>query len=221
MPTGSRTAPGAAPITASWHKKGDEAYYPPTWVRLDSELETNDAATFEMRYTYEPANQNGFQFGNITRREERADGALLRTTVTQFFPNPGANIVAKPARVRVLTPAGACAAEQRAIYDAVDGGYTAAPTAGRLVKTDRALGRLFGIGRRGQHRSQLGRDPLRLRSLRQSDKGARRGRRRQRAMTGSTQSTTASTTSSRCASIWGKSRPCRRRPATSASTAAH
>ena len=118
----------------------------PFGVRKETDNEIKDGASNSTTYLYDLAQQNGGQFGNVTQVQESADGALLRTTVTEYFPNAAANIVNKPARVRVYqgafdatAPLNNCLAETRTIYDNMEIDYNSPPSKGLVAKTQQAI----------------------------------------------------------------------------------
>jgi hypothetical protein len=134
------------PATTSWRLNNGEAQYPPTWTRLNAETVTlgalgTGAPSTQRFYAYTPLRQNNYQYGNRTHVHEYVDGAFKRVTVSEYFPNVAAHIVARPARVRVYDAAGACVREQRLIYDryAAANEFTLPPLQGLLSETQTAL----------------------------------------------------------------------------------
>jgi len=159
--------------TVNSHVENHQLIYDTLWVRLESASEWTAGAGKWTKNFYERSHQNNQQFGNLTRVEEwshaeaslllgKTDGsevgtwnyrlktgqqlALLRTIVTDYFPNfPTAAapnlpyIVNQPARVQIADGNGHCLAETRTIYDNLEGNYNSAPTTGLVAKTQHAL----------------------------------------------------------------------------------
>ncbi|RIK46104.1 MAG: hypothetical protein DCC57_15840, partial [Chloroflexi bacterium] len=130
----------------------------PFWARLDHTNQWAGSVGKLTRYYYNEPQQNNNQFGNVTEVHElthyetalaytswqsrvanNTQLTLLRKTVTEYYPNITANIVNKPARVRILKADNTCVSEVRSVYDNVDGHYQTAPTNGILKKNEQAL----------------------------------------------------------------------------------
>ncbi|MBP7963694.1 MAG: RHS repeat-associated core domain-containing protein [Caldilineaceae bacterium] len=119
------------------------------WVRQDAKKVWSDNGSNEQYLYYETTDQNGGQYGNVTKNEERAysndlgnyanKGPLLRTTRTQYYPNGSAHIVNKPARVTVKDANGLCVADTHFVYDYQAGyqtHYITVPILGLLSRVE-------------------------------------------------------------------------------------
>jgi RHS repeat-associated protein len=128
-----------------------------TWSYPTESIQRNyngDAAWAGTRTTYEfnAADQNGLQFGNLTRQAEYgwngSSWAAYRGTKTQFFPNTTAYRLSYPARQVSLACSASCdfagesglTSETLFLYDGNTGNYNVSPTTGRLT-TRRTLAR--------------------------------------------------------------------------------
>jgi len=143
--------------TASSHTEDNERIYHTLWLRLESSSEWTAGAGTLTKQFYQAARQNNLQFGNVTEvqtwghaeyqlsydawttRVANNQLALLRTTTSEYFPNPALNLGQQPARQRVYAPGGACQAETRFVYDNLNGSYNSLPNRGLLAKTQHAL----------------------------------------------------------------------------------
>jgi len=100
------------------------------WQRQNSVTTWVDGALNKQVFSYDSAQQNGQQFGNLTRTDEYAatsnnvqdpnsppNQTLQRRTYVEYFPNTSNRVVNKPARVVIADANNNCVAESRTTYD--------------------------------------------------------------------------------------------------------
>ena len=108
------------------------------WVRKNDDTSwsgsSNSAHT--TRYLYEPNQQNGTQYGNVTHVKESLDtsATVYRTTETWYYPNTNPYIVNRPARqvLSIGNAGGTCMGDVRYFYDG-NTGYDQLPTTGDVT----------------------------------------------------------------------------------------
>jgi len=120
----------SAPLSLSLSGYDDRKRY---WVYTSSVenriYDTSGAYTAaQTTYTYEST------YGNLTSQSQTLNGALYRTTTTDYYPlnNGTLYLVGLPARQQVKNAAGTVIAESLNIYDS-NTTYNTAPTAGKLT----------------------------------------------------------------------------------------
>ncbi len=143
----------------SYKQVGNALFSLVTWLRLEKTTQTLGAAVNEQRYTYEGI------YGNRLTQADYADGSLLRTTVTDYAPNPTAYIVDRPARTRIFAgsaESGACVQESRTLYDHYGTTYQTPPQRGLVTKVQQATTTCSIRPGSGGHRRWLDRHPTYL-----------------------------------------------------------
>jgi len=139
------------PRTDTWQQVNGSPDFPPTWIRLESQIETTGATVKVTRYGYSSETTMHTQFGNVIAVDEDSDTDVtnyLRRTETLYTPNkandavPG-YIVNLPSRVTVYNAAKTCVAETRSVYGKgqESGNFTTVPTTAHLVRSEQLLSR--------------------------------------------------------------------------------
>ncbi len=154
------TIPNPDPTKPTWQLAGNDGEGAfgtrSSWPRLEESTRIVDGkfvngeyiggAKNIIKYEYAEGPQGGAQYGNVTRSELHDEEGLLKSTETEYVPNPpddGDNlyIVGLPARVRLLGSVDNCVAETRTVYGRgnVGGSYTDLPIDALVARSEQAL----------------------------------------------------------------------------------
>lgn len=101
--------------------------------------DTNGCRQTRTVYHYDPAQQGGRQYGNVTRVDEYGAGSLLRYNTTTYYPNPDRWLVNLPAEEKLYSPDNSLLRHTQKYYDGA-GSLTTPPGRGDLTRSRAWLG---------------------------------------------------------------------------------